>query len=35
VHLAFEQLEVDVVVRQHPRELLGDTGELEDGGLGH
>ena len=31
MHLALEQLEVDVVVGEHAGELLGDPAELEDG----
>jgi hypothetical protein len=33
VHLAFEQLEVDVVVGEDARELLRDATELENGAI--
>ena len=35
VHLALEQIEADVVVGEHARELLGDPDEREDGSVGH
>ena len=35
MHFAATQVEVDVVVREHPGKLLGDPSELEDGRLVH
>ena len=35
VYLTAQQLEVNVVVREHAGELLGDAVQLEDGWLGH
>jgi hypothetical protein len=35
VHFAAPQVEVDVVVREHPGKLLGDPAELEDGKFVH
>ena len=35
VHLAAREVEVDVVVGDDPRELLGDPAHLENGGRGH
>ena len=35
VHLALEQVELDLVVREDAREALRDAAELEDGLLGH